>query len=161
MPRHKPVPGHEVKQRIYGNNCFGCGPDNEGGLKLEFVLNEEGKRFVCDFALPYRFEGPPAHAHGGVIATILDEAMGKVSKLRGITAVTQTMQVNYIRPVPLLTPLVTEGWEVGVYGREHFRAAEIRNAKGEVLATGTGTFIEVDPARMFARFLKEAESDAT
>ena len=161
MPRHKPVPGHEVKQRIYGNNCFGCGPDNESGLKLEFLLNEEGKRFVSNFELPYRFEGPPAHAHGGVIATILDEAMGKVSKLRGIMAVTQTMQVNYIRPVPLLTPLVTEGWEVGVNGREHFRAAEIRNGKGDVLATSTGTFIEVDPARMFARFLKEAGSDAT
>jgi uncharacterized protein (TIGR00369 family) len=108
-----------------------------------------------------RFEGPPSHAHGGIIATILDEAMGKVSKLRSIIAVTQTMQVNYIRPVPLLKPLVTEGWEVGVNGREHFRAAEIRNAAGEVLATSTGTFKEVDPARMFAKFLKENQRDAT
>ncbi len=161
MPRHKPVPGHEVKQRIYGHNCFGCGPDNESGLQLEFHLNEEHKRFVCDFELPHRFEGPPSHAHGGIIATILDEAMGKVSKLRSIIAVTATMQVNYIRPVPLSTPLVTEGWEVGVNGREHFRAAEIRNPAGEVLATSTGTFIEIDPTRMFAKFLKEGESDAT
>jgi len=71
------------------------------------------------------------------------------------------MQVNYIRPVPLATQLVTEGWEVGVNGREHFRAAEIRNARGEVLATATGTFIEVDPARMWAKFLKESKGDAT
>ena len=71
------------------------------------------------------------------------------------------MQVNYIRPVPLAAQRVTEGWEVGVNGREHFRAAEIRNGNGEVLATATGTFIEVDPARMFAKFLKERESDAT
>jgi len=75
--------------------------------------------------------------------------------------VTQTMQVTYIRPVPLQKPLVTEGWEVGVNGREQFRAAEIRNARGEVLATGTGTFIEVDPNRMFAKFLKEERRDAT
>jgi acyl-coenzyme A thioesterase PaaI-like protein len=87
--------------------------------------------------------------------------MGKVSKLRSIIAVTQTMQVNYIRPVPLSKPLVTEGWEVGVNGREHFRAAEIRSAAGEVLATSTGTFIEVDPARMWAKFLKENQGDAT
>jgi len=53
------------------------------------------------------------------------------------------------------------GWEVGVNGREHFRAAEIRNARGEVLATATGTFIEVDPARMWAKFLKESKGDAT
>lgn len=161
MTRHKPVPGHEVKQRVYGNNCFGCGPENECGLKLEFHLNEDHKRFVCEFVLPQRFEGPPSHAHGGIIATILDEAMGKVSKLRSIIAVTGTMQVNYIRPVPLATSLVTEGWEVGVNGREHFRAAEIRNAKGEVLANSSGTFIEIDPNRMFARFLKEREADAT
>jgi uncharacterized protein (TIGR00369 family) len=161
MTRHKPVPGHEVKQRVYGHNCFGCGPDNDCGLKLEFRLNEERKRFVCDFVLPARFEGPPSHAHGGIIATILDEAMGKVSKLRSIIAVTGTMQVNYIRPVPLAKELVTEGWEVGVNGREHFRAAEIRNARGEVLATSTGTFIEVDPNRMFAKFLKESQDDAT
>jgi len=101
MSRHKPVPGHEVQQRVYGHNCFGCGPANDCGLKLEFHLNEDHKRIVCEFVLAQRFEGPPSHAHGGIIATILDEAMGKVSKLRGIIAVTGTMQVNYIRPVPL------------------------------------------------------------
>jgi uncharacterized protein (TIGR00369 family) len=161
MTRQKPVPGHEVQQRVYGKNCFGCGPENESGLHLEFHLNEDHDRFICEFQLPERFEGPPSHAHGGIIATILDEAMGKVSKLRGIIAVTGTMQVNYIRPVPLFSQLVTEGWEVGVNGREHFRAAEIRDAKGEVLATSTGTFIEVDPKRMFAKFLKEKQGDAT
>ena len=161
MSRTSPAPGHEVQQRVYGHNCFGCGPANDCGLKLEFHLNEEHSRFVCEFILPQRFEGPPLHAHGGIIATILDEAMGKVSKLRNIIAVTQTMQVNYIRPVPLAKQLITEGWEVGVDGREHFRAAEIRNPQGEILATSTGTFIEVDPARMWAKFLKEKQADAT
>ena len=56
---------------------------------------------------------------------------------------------------------MTEGWEVGVNGREHFRAAVIRNAKGEILATSSGTFIEVDPARMLAKFLKERQGDVT
>ena len=161
MPRHKPVPGHEVQQRTYGNHCFGCGPDNETGLQLKFKLNEETQRFVCKFKLPARFEGPPSHAHGGIIATILDEAMGKVSKLRNIIAVTGQMSITYIRPVPLNTPLTTEGWEVSVRGREHNRVAEIRNTKGEVLAQSTGVFIEIDPHRMFAKFLEKKHSDAT
>src|ERR1017187_513362 len=88
MTQHKPVPGHEVKQHVYGNMCFGCGPDNNCGLQLEFHLDETRHRFVCHFTLPDRFEGPPSHSHGGIIATILDEAMGKVSKLRNIIAVT-------------------------------------------------------------------------
>jgi acyl-CoA thioesterase FadM len=87
--------------------------------------------------------------------------MGKVSKLRNITAVTGQMAVTYIRPVPLNKPLVTEGWEVSVRGREHNRVAEIRDAKGEVLAQSTGVFIEIDPHRMFAKFLKKKHSDAT
>jgi uncharacterized protein (TIGR00369 family) len=161
MPRHKPVPGHEVQQRTYGNHCFGCGPENETGLQLKFKLNEETQRFVCKFKLPARFEGPPSHAHGGIIATILDEAMGKVSKLRNIIAVTGQMAITYIRPVPLNKPLITEGWEVSVRGREHNRVAEIRNSKGEVLAQSTGVFIEIDPHRMFAKFLEKKHSDAT
>lgn len=161
MPRHKPVPGHQVQQRTYGNHCFGCGPENETGLQLKFRLNEEAQRFICRFKLPARFEGPPSHAHGGVIATILDEAMGKVSKLRNIIAVTGEMKVNYLKPVPLYKTLITEGWEIRRRGREHYRAAEIRNLKGEVLATSTAKFIEIDPHRMFAKFLKKKHSDAT
>lgn len=161
MPRHKHVPGHQVQQKVYGNHCFGCGPENETGLQLKFKLNEDTQRFVCKFKLPARFEGPPSHAHGGIIATILDEAMGKVSKLRNIIAVTGQMSITYIRPVPLYKPLITEGWEVSVRGREHNRVAEIRNTKGEVLAQSTAVFIEIDPHRMFAKFLKKKHSDAT
>jgi acyl-coenzyme A thioesterase PaaI-like protein len=161
MPRHKPVHGHPVKQRVYGNKCFGCGPQNEDGLRLKFVLDEERQRFICRFRLQGRFVGPPAHAHGGIIATILDEAMGKVSKLHNLIALTHTMEITYLKPVPLFKPLITEGWEERVHGREHYRAAEIRNAEGEVLAKSTGKFIKIDPDRMFAKFLKKKHSDAT
>ncbi len=156
MPRHKAVHGHQVKQRVYGNKCFGCGPQNATGLKLKFVLDEARERFVCRFRLQGRFVGPPAHAHGGIIATILDEAMGKVSKLHNLIALTSTMEITYLKPVPLLKPLVVEGWEHRVCGREHYRAAEIRNREGEVLATSKGKFIEIDPHRMFAKFLSGA-----
>ena len=161
MPRHKAVPGHHVKQRQFGNKCFGCGPENPIGLKLRFVLDEARQRFVCRFRLQGRFVGPPAHAHGGIIATILDEAMGKVNKLHNIVCLTSTMEVTYLKPVPLFRPLIVEGWERRVRGREHYRGAEIRSPEGEVLAASTGKFIEIDPHRMFARFLKQKRSDAT
>jgi uncharacterized protein (TIGR00369 family) len=161
MPQHKPVHGHHVKQRQFGNKCFGCGPQNETGLRLKFVLDEERERFVCRFRLQSRFVGPPAHAHGGIIATILDEAMGKVNKLHNIVCLTSTMEITYLKPVPLSKPLITEGWEERVRGREHYRAAEIRTREGEVLARSTGKFIEIDPHRMFAKYLKKKHSDAT
>ena len=161
MPRHERVHGHEVKKQQYTNNCFGCGPGNEAGLRLKFVLDKKRERFVCRFRLPRRFVGPPAHAHGGIIATILDEAMGKVNKLHNLIALTSQMEVTYLKPVPLFKPLIVEGWEVRVHGREHYRAAEIRNREGEVLASSTSKFIEVDAHRMFAKYLKKKHSDAT
>ena len=161
MPRHKAVPGHHVQKRQFGNKCFGCGPENELGLRLKFVLDEERQRFVCKFRLKGQFVGPPEHAHGGIIATILDEAMGKVNKLHNVVCLTSTMEVTYLKPVPLHKPLVTEGWEQRVRGREHYRSAEIRNKEGEVLAVSKGKFIEIDPHRMFAKYLKKKHSDAT
>jgi uncharacterized protein (TIGR00369 family) len=161
MSPHERVHGHEVKKQQIANNCFGCGPGNQAGLRLEFVLDKPRERFVCHFQLEDRFVGPPGHAHGGIIATILDEAMGKVNKLRNVIALTGRMEVDYLKPVPLATPLIVEGWEVRVDGREHIHAAEIRNGDGEVLAESKGTFIEIDPHRMFAKYLKKEHSDAT
>ena len=154
MTQHKAVPGHEVKQHVYGNMCFGCGPDNDSGLKLAFHFEEARKRFVCHFTLPERFEGPPSHSHGGIIATILDEAMGKVNKLRHVVALTSEITVNYLKPVPLRQPLCVESREVKVKGRKHINLAEILNEKGEVLARSQGLFIAIDPHRMFARFVE-------
>jgi uncharacterized protein (TIGR00369 family) len=161
MPRHEPVPGHTEKKTQLSNHCFGCGPGNEAGLRLKFVLDKERKRFICRFRLQGRFIGPPGHAHGGIIATILDEAMGKVNKLHNVTALTAKMEVNYLKPVPLAKPLIVEGWELRARGREHTYAAEIRNREGQVLAASTGKFIEIDPHRVFAKFLKKKRSDAT
>ena len=144
MPRHERVHGHTTKQVQLSNHCFGCGPGNEAGLRLKFVLDKERKRFLCKFKLAPRFVGPPGHSHGGIIATILDEGMGKVNKLYGITALTAKMEVKYIKPVPLGKPLVVEGWPVRKRGREHTYAAEIRNKDGVVLAASTGKFIEIE-----------------
>ena len=74
------------------------------------------------------------HAHGGIVATVLDEAMGKVNKLRSAVALTSQMKVEYFKPVPLSKPLLVESYEVRHRGRRHTNAAEIRNQKGELLA---------------------------
>lgn len=161
MAPQKKAHGHTLMKQQFANNCFGCGPANGAGLRLKFVLDEDRRRFVCRFRLKTQFVGPPGHAHGGIIATILDEAMGKVNKLHNVIALTSRMEVDYLKPVPLSKPLVVEGWEVRVRGREHIHAAEIRDSKGQVLASSQGRFIEIDPHRMFAKYLKKKHSDAT
>jgi len=140
--------------RLRTNQCFACGRDNPGGMHLKFVFDKKRKRFVCRFRMDQRYTGPPGHVHGGIIATVLDEAMGKVNKLREVIALTCQMTVDYMRPVPLNKPLRVESWEVSSSGRKHVNTAEILNRKGEVLARGQALFISVDAVRMFAKFAK-------
>jgi uncharacterized protein (TIGR00369 family) len=147
--------GHNTKYlKLQKNFCFGCGKNNQGGMKLRFVYDEDRKCFVCNVRLGKRYSGPPGHCHGGIIATILDEAMGKVNKLRDVVALTSEMTVNFLKPVPLNQALRVESREVEVNGRKHINMAEILNAKGDVLARGRGLFIAIDPQRMFAQFVE-------
>ncbi len=136
------------------NYCFGCGKDNPEGLRLKFVHDEAGKRFVAHFRLGRRFTGPPLHAHGGVIAAILDEAMSKPSRLRNVIAPTIELKVTYLKPVPLNQKLTAIGWEIRVRGRQHLRAAEIRNENDELLAFARGKFVAVDAERAWSKFLQ-------
>jgi uncharacterized protein (TIGR00369 family) len=158
MAKKKSVHGHgTAKHSLPKNYCFGCGPDNPKGLRLKFTFDEVNHRVECRFRLAKRYWGPPKHAHGGVVATILDEGMGKVNKLRQVIAVTSEMTVQYLKMVPLGKPLTVVGWEERVNGREHYNVAEIRNEQGEVLARSTGKFIAVDPERMFQKFLNQGK----
>src|SRR3982074_3261936 len=138
--------GHDVRElHLPKNYCFVCGPDNAEGMQLKFAYDRSRKRFVCRFRLDKRYTGPPGHCHGGIIATILDEAMGKVNKLRQVIALTSEITINYLKPVPLNQPLRVESREVKVKGRKHINMAEILNEKGEVLARSEGLFIAIVP----------------
>ncbi|HZS28261.1 MAG TPA: PaaI family thioesterase [Candidatus Angelobacter sp.] len=155
MAKKPRVGGHEIKNLyIPVNRCFACGQDNAQGMHLKFHLDEAGRRSYCKFRLPKKYQGPPGHAHGGVIATILDEAMGKVNKLRSVIALTKQMEIEYLKPVPLEAQLFVEGHEKSVRGRKHINVAEIRNQKNEVLARGRGLFIAIDPIKMFAKHVR-------
>ena len=144
-PHEKPLTHGTLKHGML-NGCFGCGDDNTAGLHLQFFVDDE-QRVLCRVNLARQFQGPPGHAHGGIIATMLDEAMSKANRHRNIVAMTRHMSIDYLRPVPLETDLVLEGWSErdggSVSGRKHQCSAEIRDASGTVLATATGIFIEI------------------
>ena len=123
------------------NHCFGCGEANRTGLRLKFFV-DDSHRIVCPIRIPRRFEGPPGHAHGGIIATLLDEAMSKANRQFGVVAMTRHMEVEYLKPVPLLTPLELSARHMESNGRKHRCEAQISD-RGVVLATGKALFIQV------------------
>ena len=157
-----PAHGHSTRaHHMPKNHCFGCGKDNPDGMHLKFFFDEEQMETSCHFKLAKRYQGPPGHAHGGVIATILDEAMGKVNKFRNVIALTKTMEIEYMRPVPLGKRLSVVGFEKSLEGRKHRNAAEIRDEFGQVLARGEGLFIAIDAEKMFQKLADHSARSRT
>jgi uncharacterized protein (TIGR00369 family) len=132
------------------NTCFGCGGANSRGMKLTFELDEAAKRIRGAFRVGAEYQGGPGFVHGGIIATLLDEVMGKVNRLRNVRAVTAELNVEYLRPVPVNEELLLEAWEVEKKGRNLYHAGEIRSASGALLARGKGRFVEIDPSRYYS-----------
>jgi uncharacterized protein (TIGR00369 family) len=130
------------------NQCFGCGAANDDGMKLTFVQDNEKRRIIGRFVLGERYQGGGGMGHGGIIATLLDEAMGKVCRFREVRAVTAELTVEYLKPVSVRDEIIVEGWEEAEQkGRNLFHAGEIRNLAGDVLARGKARFVVVGEAK--------------
>ena len=125
------------------NHCFGCGAANDAGMKLVFELDLEQRRIRGRFILGMNYAGGGGFAHGGIIAVVLDEAMGKLSKLDDERAVTAELNVEFRKPVPVDREIVVEGWQSEAKSRNRFRAAEIRDLDGNLLARGKGRFVVI------------------
>ncbi len=90
--------------------CFGCGKDNPQGLHLRFTVAtpspaEPAITATATVHLTELHQGPPGYIHGGIIATLLDEAMSKLNRPLGLLAMTRHISIDYLRPAPLHTPL--------------------------------------------------------
>lgn len=119
--------------------CFGCSPTNVAGMQLRF--RREGDRVYARYRVPDRFHGAPGVAHGGIVATMLDEISCAAAVFVGDRfVVTGELAVRYERPVPVEAPLEVEA---EIVKRTHPRYAEIEarvRQGGTVLARSTGKF---------------------
>jgi acyl-coenzyme A thioesterase PaaI-like protein len=112
------------------NHCFGCGAANPAGMKLTFELDFDARRARGSFELGPNYAGGGGFAHGGIIAVVLDEAMGKLSRLTDEKAVTAEISIEYRKPVPVDQKIVVEGWQE-------------EDAEGNLLARGKARFVVV------------------
>jgi len=112
-------------------------------MKLTFELDQQTGRATGKFVLGSRYAGGAGFVHGGVIAVLLDEVMGKISKLSEERAVTAELNIEYRKPVPTEAEIVISGWQEEEKGRNRFRVGEIHDAQGNLLARGRGRFVVV------------------
>ena len=119
--------------------CFGCGVANLFGLQLE--LDARDGRIEGRFFVKQDHQGPPGFAHGGVIATALDEAMALLVHDEGVHAVTRRLEVELLGPVPVGSFAGVSAW---IESRDEKQLALRAELHGEdptrPLARGSGTF---------------------
>jgi uncharacterized protein (TIGR00369 family) len=125
------------------NMCFACGKDNPMGLKLAFERGTNPNEVWTHFIPDPVHQGYPGIMHGGLVSTLLDEAMAKVINFRGITAVTATLEVKFRNPVPIGALLTITGELVDEKARRCSILARVENEEGKILAEATSVFIKL------------------
>jgi acyl-coenzyme A thioesterase PaaI-like protein len=122
--------------------CFACGEKNEQGLHMQF--RRDGERAVCDYTPCGYQQGYPGRMHGGLVATLLDEAMGWAVYGAQQWGATARLSVRFRRPVDLTQPLRIEAWITQNRSRLIELRGEVRDEGGALLAEGEGTFMKLD-----------------
>jgi uncharacterized protein (TIGR00369 family) len=143
-----------------GNPCFGCGDSNPRGMHLRFERDDQRQRFAGKFSLGPEYQGATGYVHGGIIATVLDEVMSKVSRFFDVRAVTAELTVEFLKPVRVGQELTVEGFNARREGRQLYHEGEIRDAAGTLLARGRGRFVVVDLERFAQRAAGNAAGEA-
>ena len=122
------------------NPCFGCGPANPTGLRMQFAT--DGESVYSWLSVPPHLGGWHSLAHGGVLFTILDEVMGRaIIYSRKCLVMTKSITMDFQKPVPIGREIKTTAKLSEIRSeRESVAESFIYNEAGEVCARATGVF---------------------
>jgi acyl-coenzyme A thioesterase PaaI-like protein len=123
-------------------SCLGCGPDAPEGYHLQ--VRREGDEMVTTHVFEDRHSGAPGIAHGGAVATVVDDLLGFVLYVVRAPGVTRRLEVDYLKPVLTGVPYEVRGRLDRRDGRKLWVSCECTDPDGLVAFRGTGLFLVVD-----------------
>ena len=117
-------------------HCYGCDPNNEAGLKMEFF--EDGDDVVSHWHPRTEFEGWRNTLHGGIQSALIDEiASWVVFRKFQTSGVTSRLEVQYKKPVAIDQGHITLRARVVRQRRQVIDIeVELFNAAGELCSQG-------------------------
>ena len=125
--------------------CFACGDKNTDGLQLKFSYPQPGT-CLAEFVPEKKYQGWKGILHGGIISTLLDEAMahavGGVEGEGGASeAVTAELTVRFKKPVRIGSKIVLSGKVEKDNAKIVEASSEITDETGLVLASARGKLV--------------------
>lgn len=141
------IPAEQTSKPVKQPNsrhCFVCGLENDYGLKLSFYEDSSGKVY-SDFVVPGRYQSYPDVVHGGIQASMLDEAayraviIGKHDQF----LFTGRMDIRFRKPVPIGEPLRLLGWVVKEKSRTALAKSRIELPDGSIGAEAEVTLVRI------------------
>jgi len=136
--------------------CFGCGPENEMGLKLRPRI--EGDSVVADIEFAPWFQGGPGVVHGGGTAAFFDDLMGFVPVAHHVPAVTARLEMDYRRPIPLGLTIRGEAWLTAKDGRKLWARGVGTDPEGTVYVEARALYLAIG-VEHFMKTLSEMPLD--
>ena len=127
--------------------CFGCGPDNDAGFQLK--VRRDGDEVVAEHTFADKHTGAPGIAHGGAVATVVDDAFGYLLYVARVAGVTRHLAVDYLKPVVTGVPYAIRARIDSHDGRKLWVSCACTDPDGTVTFTAKALFLEV-PLSHFA-----------
>jgi len=129
------------------SRCFVCGKSNPIGLNIEFFY--ENEKIVTSFSPKPEHIGYKNTVHGGIIATLLDEAMGWTSIIsQPALSVAADLSVRYKLPARLGQKFIISA-EIEKDRRKIIQTTgRIELEDGTLLCAGTGKYMPLSPDEM-------------
>ncbi len=127
------------------NRCFVCGMKNPYGLQVNPQVIDSGAAVHIECTPPEHLQGWANILHGGIISTLLDEAITHIGigTYNG-PAVTAQLEVRFRKPAPIGVKLYVSAERIKVSRRLIEAKAEIKLSDDTVIATGIGKVMPVD-----------------
>lgn len=123
-------------------HCFVCGEKNPNGLNLTFSFRE--RKVFTEFILHKTYQGYKDIVHGGIISTLLDEAMVKAALLQGIPVVTAEITVRFKNPLMVGEKALVEAHIIETNRKIIDTSATIKKLDGTLIAEGYAKLLRQD-----------------
>jgi uncharacterized protein (TIGR00369 family) len=124
------------------NYCFVCGEKNPSGLHLKFSLSE-GK-ISTEFNPQKTHQGYKDVVHGGIISTIIDEAIVKAALMQGMPAITAEITIRFKNPLMVGERAVVEATIVKMNKRIIETSAILKKVDNTIIAEGHAKLLRQD-----------------